>query len=90
MLDSKITTPLSIVLPMLPISCSRSSILSSLVACKYNLIDYLRSFRINDAMEPIQQQLAKDENDSMPEYAKQTITRKMKDHELQRIADKTT
>ena len=33
-------------------------------------------------MEPIQAQLLKDENESMPEYAKQTIARKMKDHEL--------
>lgn len=45
---------------------------------------------INDAIEPIQQQLLKDEDETMPDYARQTITGKMKDKELQRIPDEVT
>lgn len=50
----------------------------------------MSGYRINDAIEPIQQQLLKDEDETVPEYARQTITRKMKDKELQRIPDETT
>lgn len=45
---------------------------------------------IHDSVEPIQQQLLKDEDDTVPDYARQTITGKMKDKELQRIPDETT
>lgn len=45
---------------------------------------------INDSIEPIQQQLLRDEEEAMPTYAQATITRKMKDKELQRIHDETT
>ena len=47
-------------------------------------------YRIHDSVEPIQQQLLKDEDDTVPDYARQTITGKMKDKELQRIPDETT
>jgi len=45
---------------------------------------------VNDEPEQIQIQLMKDEAETMPDYAKTTIARKVKDHELQRIPDKTT
>ena len=32
----------------------------------------------------------KDEEENLPDFAKATITKKMKDHEVQRIADETT
>jgi hypothetical protein len=47
-------------------------------------------YSVNDEPEQIQIQLMKDEAETMPDYAKTTIARKVKDHELQRIPDKTT
>jgi len=53
-------------------------------------LTFVVRYRIHDSVEPIQQQLLKDEDDTVPDYARQTITGKMKDKELQRIHDETT
>jgi hypothetical protein len=45
---------------------------------------------VNDAPEQIQIQLLKEEMENMRDYEKPTIARKVKDHQLQRIPDKTT
>jgi len=38
--------------------------------------------KINDSLVSIQEQYQKDESEQEPEYARQTIARKMKDKEL--------
>lgn len=46
------------------------------------------TYRIDDSLQPIQVQHIQDSEE--PFYAKATIAKKMKDHEIERIADKNT
>lgn len=60
----------------------------------YNLLKKIYTIltdrEIKDGLEIIQEQYLRDEAETMPEYAKHTIAKKLKDKELQRVADKTT